>query len=117
MEPISRGEIYYAALDDAIGSEQSGHRPVAIIQSDLLNQNSPTTIVVPITSIIKNPFMQSHCILPPHSPLCERSMALAEQIRTIDRQRLGAYIGRLQAKEMRDVEQALCYSLGLSRPH
>ena len=113
MEPITRGEIYYTNLDDAIGCEQGGHRPVLILQSDLLNPTSPTAIVAPITSIIKNPFMQSHCILPPHSPLRERSMVLTEQVRTLDRQRLGAYVGRLQAKELRDVEQALCYTLGL----
>ena len=113
MEPIVRGEIYYAALNNAFGSEQAGHRPVLILQSDLLNQNSPTTIVAPITSIIKLPFLQAHCILPDKGPLPERSMVLTEQIRALDRQRLRAYIGRLQANEMREVEQALCFSLGL----
>ena len=113
MEPILRGEIYYAALGDAIGSEQAGHRPVLILQTNLINQKSPTTIVVPITSIIKHPFMQSHYILPPNCPLRERSMVLTEQVRAIDRQRLGTYVGRLNAKELRNVEQALCFSLGL----
>jgi len=113
LEPISRGEIYYAALDNTIGSEQAGQRPVLILQCEQLNQKSPTAIVIPITSIIKHPFMQSHCILPLNRPLRERSMVLTEQVRAIDRQRLGAYIGRLQAKELRDVEQALCFSLGL----
>jgi len=113
MEPIHRGEIYYAALDGAIGSEQAGDRPVLILQTNLLNQKSPTTIIVPITSIIKHPFMQSHYILPPNCPLRERSMVLTEQVRAVDRQRLGAYVGRLNAKELRNVEQALCFSLGL----
>ena len=113
MDTIHRGDIYYAVLDNTIGSEQAGHRPVLVIQSDLLNQNSPTAIVAPITSIIKHPFLQAHCILPPSCPLRERSMVLTEQIRAIDKQRLGAYIGRLQAKELREIEQALCYSLGL----
>jgi len=113
MDSILRGEIYYAALDDTIGSEQAGHRPVLILQTDLLNQNSPTAIVAPITSTIKHPFLQAHCILPPNYPLRERSMVLTEQVRAIDRQRLGAYVGRLQTKYLRDVEQALCFSLGL----
>ena len=113
MEPILRGEIYYAALGDAIGSEQAGHRPVLIMQSDLLNQKSPTMIVVPITSIIKHPFLQSHYILPPNCPLRERSMVLTEQVRALDRKRLGAYVGRLNVNELRNVERALCFSLGL----
>jgi len=91
MEPISRGDIYYAALDNAIGSEQAGQRPVLILQCDQLNQKSPTSIIAPITSIIKHPFMQSHCILPLNRPLRERSMVLTEQVRVVDRQRLGAY--------------------------
>jgi len=113
MEPILRGEIYSADLDNTRGSEQAGFRPVLILQTDLLNQNSPTAIVAPITSIIKLPFLPSHYILDEHCPLHERSMVLTEQIRTIDRQRLGAYIGRLQANDVRGVEQALCFSLGL----
>jgi len=85
----------------------------AYLQSDLLNQKSPTAIVAPITSIIKLPFLQAHCILPINRPLRERSMVLTEQLRAVDRKRLGAYIGRLQAQELCDVEQALCFSLGL----
>ena len=113
MKPILRGEIYFAVLDNTVGSEQAGYRPVLILQCDSLNRNSPTTVVAPITSIIKYPFLQAHCIFPVNHPLRERSMVLTEQVRAIDRQRLGAYIGRLQEGEMRRVEQALCYSLGL----
>ena len=79
MEPILRGEIYFAALRNAIGSEQAGHRPVLVLQCDLLNQNSPTVIVAPITSNLKLPFIQSHCLLPPSGPLREHSMVLTEQ--------------------------------------
>jgi mRNA interferase MazF len=113
MEPILRGEIYNAALYDTVGSEQTGFRPVLILQNDLLNLNSPTAIVAPITSQIKLPFLQAHFILDERCPLHECSMVLTEQIRVIDRQRLGAYIGRLPANDIRDVEQALCYTLGL----
>lgn len=114
MHPILRGEIYYAALHDVMGSEQAGQRPVLVLQNDQLNQKSPTTIVVPITSVLKHPFMQSHFILLPGHPLRERSMVLTEQIRALDRQRLGSYIGRLNEKELRCVEQSLCFSLDLN---
>ena len=113
MEPIIRGEIYSAALGDTIGSEQAGFRPVLVLQADLLNQNSPTAIVAPITSHVKLPFLPSHCVLDENCPMHEPSMVLTEQIRTIDRQRLKTYIGRLDATALRGVEQALCFSLGL----
>ena len=47
---VKRGEIYYADLSPVIGSEQSGFRPVLIIQNDRDNETSPTTIVAAITS-------------------------------------------------------------------
>lgn len=113
MDIISRGDIFYCELENALGSEQQCRRPVLILQNDLLNHSSPTAVVAPITSIIKHPFLQAHCILPINRPLREHSMVLAEQLRAIDRQRLGAYIGRLQPNELRNVEQALCFTLGL----
>ena len=80
---------------------------------DGLNRASPTTIVVPITSQLKLPYMRAHYILDENCPLYEESMVLAEQVRAIDRQRLDNYIGRLPYKDMEAVEQALRYSLGL----
>ena len=40
-------------------------------------------------------------------------MVLTEQIRAIDKRRLRNYVGRLKAKDMLAVGQALRYSLGL----
>ena len=50
MNDIKRGEIYYANLSPVVGSEQGGIRPVLIIQNDIGNKYSPTTIVAAITS-------------------------------------------------------------------
>ena len=113
MHITSRGDIWYCELDDALGSEQQYRRPVLVLQADELNQTGPTTIVAPITSQIKHPFMQAHYILDEHCPLHERSMVLTEQTRAVDKQRLQNYVGRLKAKDMLAVEQALCFSLGL----
>ena len=45
---VKRGDIFMANLSPIIGSEQGGERPVLIIQNDVGNLNSPTTIVIPI---------------------------------------------------------------------
>ena len=50
MREIRRGDIYYAFLGSAIGSEQQGKRPVLILQNDVGNRHSPTTIVAVLTS-------------------------------------------------------------------
>jgi len=114
MDAVSRGDICYCDLGDALGSEQQYRRPVLIIQSNELNCASPTTIVVPITAQIKHPFLQAHYILDKHNPLHERSMLLTEQVRVVDKQRLQNYVGRLKNTDMLAVEQALRFSLGLS---
>ena len=48
-----RGELYYADLGTGIGSEQNGYRPVVIIQNDVGNKHSPTTIVAAISTQIR----------------------------------------------------------------
>ena len=50
---IKKGDIYYASLNPAIGSEQKGERPVVVLQNDCGNKYSPTVIVAPLTKIIK----------------------------------------------------------------
>ena len=44
-----RGELYYADLGRGIGSDQEGCRPVVILQNDVGNTYSPTTIIAPIS--------------------------------------------------------------------
>src|SRR3972149_3099942 len=52
MERIRRGDIIIANLEPIAGSEQGGIRPVLVIQNDIINIHSPTTIIAPITSRI-----------------------------------------------------------------
>ena len=99
---IRRGDIYYADLRPVIGSEQGGIRPVLIIQNDMGNKHSPTTIVAPITSVVKRNHMPTHVTIDVDC-LDEISIVLLEQIRTIDKSRLDGYIGLLDKKEERDI--------------
>ena len=113
MKYIRRGEIYNAALGNTVGSEQGGLRPVLVVQRSRLCRSSPTVIIAPITAQLKYPHMRAHHVLDEHCPLHVRSMVLTEQIRAIDKRRLGACIGRLQATDMLAVGLALRHSLGL----
>ena len=109
---IRRGHIYFAALDEGIGSEQTGSRPVLIIQNDIGNLYSRTVIVIPITSAEKND-MLTHVKLGSNYGLVADSTALAEHILTIDRERIGEYLGTVDDMKMLDVDQALRVSLAL----
>lgn len=59
----SRGELYYADLGMGVGSEQNGYRPVVIIQNDIGNRHSPTTIVAAVSTQIKSKAKLAHPLL------------------------------------------------------
>ena len=50
MKEIKRGQIWYCDLSPVVGSEQGGLRPCLVIQNDIGNKYSPTTIIAIITS-------------------------------------------------------------------
>ncbi len=110
---IKRGEIYYADLSPVIGSEQGGVRPVLIIQNDVGNKYSPTVIVSAITSQLGKAKLPTHIELPAERyNLPKNSVALLEQIRTLDKRRLQEKVTTLSPDKMREVNKALLISLG-----
>ncbi len=110
---VRRGEIFYADLGETVGSEQYGVRPVLIIQNDKGNENGPTTVVVGITSKLKKMHLPTHLYLGKRFGLSKESVLLAEQIITLDRQRIKGYIGTVDDVTMERVEEAIEISLGM----
>ena len=111
-DKIKRGEIYYADLSPAVGSEQGGIRPVLILQNDTGNRHSPTTIVAAITSREKKAALPTHVDITAVG-LKTKSTVLLEQIRTIDKNRLAEYVGRLDKETMGKVDHAIITSFGI----
>ncbi len=111
---IKRGDIFLANLEPVIGSEQGGLRPVLIVQEDILNKYSPTTIIAPITSkIYTKEYPTNVQFFSGFSGLKKESTILLNQIRSIDKKRLYKKIGFLQAEFIRKVNLAIKLSLGL----
>ncbi len=118
---VKRGDIFYADLSPVVGSEQGGLRPVLIVQNDVGNKYSPTVIAAAITSRLgKNK-------LPTHIDVCrgdtvdsdvfglaKDSVILLEQIRTLDKKRLKEKMGHLDSRLMKQVNDAITISFGLS---
>ena len=112
-EQIRRGEIYYADLSPVVGSEQGGIRPVLIIQNDVGNKFSPTVIVSAITSQLGKAKLPTHIELSAEKyHLPKDSVALLEQIRTLDKRRLREKVTMLSSEKMREVNKAILISLG-----
>lgn len=110
---VLRGDIFYADLSPVVGSEQSGVRPILVVQNDIGNKYSPTIIAVAITSKIKNK-MPTHIEIDGSKyGLDKKSVILAEQIRTLDKKRLKEKVGVLDKNTLDKVKHAIEISCGL----
>jgi mRNA interferase MazF len=111
---IQRGDVVLVNLDPVIGSEQGKTRPALIIQNNIGNEYSPTTIIAPITTkIFSTQFPTNVEIDKTNSPLKEKSTILLNQIRTIDKSRILKIFGKISFKKMKDVDEAIFNSLGI----
>lgn len=112
---VKRGDIFYADLRPVVGSEQGGVRPVLIVQNDIGNRHSPTTIVIMLTTKNKKSNIPTHVEI--HSNvnngLKEDSVALCEQFRTIDKRRLKDKVGSVDDSTMNNVLDAVRVSLSM----
>ncbi|HHT36093.1 MAG: type II toxin-antitoxin system PemK/MazF family toxin [Candidatus Wallacebacter cryptica] len=113
-QTVRRGDIFYANLNPVIGSEQGGVRPVLILQNNIGNKYSPTTIIAAITSQIKKGKLPTHVELSAAEfNLDKDSVILLEQVRTIDKRRLKEKIAHLDEEIMSEIDRAIMISLGL----
>ena len=110
---VQRGEIWWADFGSPRGSEQGGQRPALIIQNDIGNIHSPTTIIAAITSKIKTPYPFHVEISTQESGLSQDGTVLLEQLLTISKSRLIRRSGILSSSKMKEVDKALQVSLGL----
>jgi len=110
---IRRGEIYWVDWDPARGSEQAGERPALIIQNDIGNKFSPTTIVASCSTAFEKsyPFLVS--ITARESGLPKDSKVNLSAIMTIDKSRLRDKCGMLSETKMAEVDKAIKHSLAL----
>ena len=112
---IKRGDILLVNLEPAYGSEQGKIRPCLVVQNDIANKFSPTTIIVPLTSAISGKqYITEPIIEPEESGLKERSAVLCNQIRTISiEDRALKTIGTLKPEIMKKIDDALKATLTL----
>ena len=116
MVIVKRGDIYYADLSPVVGSEQGGMRPVLIIQNDVGNRYSPTVIAAAITSRMGKTKLPTHIdVYADKVGLTKDSVILLEQVRTLDKKRLGEKMGHLDDAVMNEVNNAISISFGLSQ--
>jgi mRNA interferase MazF len=114
VDHFRRGDIYLVSFDPTIGAGIKKTRQALVIQNDIGNRHSPITIVAAITSKFDEPPYPTEVLMEPaESGLLLRSVVVLNQIRSVDRQRLGKRVGHAGPETMDRVDQAIQISLGL----
>ena len=110
---IQRGDIYLVNLNDQVGSEQGGIRPAVIVQNEIGNNFSPTTLICPLTTKKKS-LSVTHVDLSKDSDgVAMDSTVLCEQIRVIDKSRIVKKLGQIDRDKLNDINKKILVSLGI----
>lgn len=110
-----RGEIWVVNFDPTVGAEIKKTRPALILQNDIANEHSSITIVAAITSKFDEKLYPTEVLISQgEGGLEQESVALLNQIRSVDRRRLIKRLGMLRNETMRDIENALKVSISLT---
>lgn len=111
---MRRGEIFFAALDPARGSETQKTRPVVVVSNDVANRAAAVVTVVPLTSNVERVYPFEVLLAASATGLAKDSKAMAQQVRTLDKARLNARAaGLVRADDMRKLDGALRLHLAL----
>jgi mRNA interferase MazF len=91
---VQRGEIWFANLNPARGSEQAGMRPVLIFQNDAINRLTTTVLAIPFTTNLRRAALPSCVrIAQGEGGLEVDSVVLCHQLRALDKSRLQRKLG------------------------
>ncbi|MDZ7594612.1 MAG: type II toxin-antitoxin system PemK/MazF family toxin [Thiobacillus sp.] len=90
MGVVKRGEVYWVNLDPTVGSKIQKTRPCLIVSPDDMNAALPRIIIAPLTS-----GGQPLGCRPEVEFKGKSARILLDQLRSIDKQRLGNRMGKL----------------------
>ena len=86
---IQKFDVWLANLEPSHGTETGKTRPVLVVQSDLLNEIHPSTLICPITTNVaaKSQLLRVH-LKKGMANVREDCDVMIDQIRAIDNRRL-----------------------------
>lgn len=111
---IRRGDVFLVDFGPQWSGDH-GKRPAVVVQNNIGNEHSKTVIVVPCATKIKRMEMPTHVFLGPLDEGRPDSMAVCENVQTIEKDQIVHYIGKLSERQMDRMDDALRASLGLTK--
>ena len=109
-----RGQLFWVDFKERDGSCQSGKRPAVIIQNDIGNRFSTTTMVIPITSKNKRDLPVHIKLTKDYDIAYKGNILMAEQLTVIDKSQILAIGDILDEIELKEVNRAMNIQLDLS---
>jgi len=115
---MRRGEIVSVALDPARGSEAAKTRPAVVVSNDAANSTAArlgrgAITVVPVTSNTARVYPFQVLLPARQTGLPRDSKAQAEQVRSVDVERVGQRLGQLPPALIAELDRALRVHLSL----
>ncbi|MBM3278496.1 MAG: type II toxin-antitoxin system PemK/MazF family toxin [Candidatus Handelsmanbacteria bacterium] len=111
---IQRGDVFWAQLGPATGSEPAHRRPVIIIQRDAINRSQfNTVVVIPLTSQTRHSHLPGNVLLgKSEANIPKASLARATHLMVVDKERLIEKIGTLSQERLEAIVDAVCWVIG-----
>ena len=111
---VHKGDLLLVDFKKNEGSEQNGIRPAIVIQNNIGNTFSPTTVVCPLTTKKKGMDATHVTLQPEECGLLKPSVILCEQIRVIDKSRICKKIGSIESQfVIKNIEKKIMVSFGI----
>jgi mRNA interferase MazF len=114
MVEVCQGDVWWADLEEPIGSGAGFRRPVVVVQGDALNRSRLATVIcVPLTSNLKWADAPGNVLITGRaSGLSRDSVANISQIVTLDRSILTERTGRLPGRTLALILSGIDIALG-----
>ncbi len=113
-DQLTRGAVVRARLDPGEGSEIRKTRPAVVVSNNSACRFDSVVQVVPVTRLPERNLRPYECrVESTGTGLSKPSRLVANQVRTISKERVEELLGRLDANEQRDLDRALKIQLAL----
>ena len=108
---LRRGDVVTVAVSGDFGKP----RPAVVVQSDVFPQEHASVILCQMTStLVDAPDFRVTIAPSKTNNLQAASQVMADKPVTVRRERIGARLGRLDARDVRRLNRALAFCIGLS---
>jgi mRNA interferase MazF len=104
-----RGGVFWVNLDPTVGTEIKKTRPAVIVSNDSCNRFGARVVVAPLTGNVSGVYPGEALVRVGSRP----GRVLGDQIRSLDKARLGRRVGRLNTADLASVDEALRVTLEL----